>query len=179
MWLLGFELGTFGRAVGCSYPLSHLTSPRTAFNARFCLSYFCDFLCEFSILYKFWSSFSFSKIESHGGSNISIVFTYIFVLWVSGFIFSTKLYLSDTEELHQQTMIHLSMVVTGAMLGVALDLDSWANQLMFLTLSVHLVSGWKCPNEIFPFSLNKKLFMINSTRCTILRTLLETLDLGF
>jgi hypothetical protein len=28
MWLLGFELQTFGRAVGCSYPLSHLTSPR-------------------------------------------------------------------------------------------------------------------------------------------------------
>jgi hypothetical protein len=28
MWLLGFELWTFGRAVGCSYPLSHLTSPR-------------------------------------------------------------------------------------------------------------------------------------------------------
>jgi hypothetical protein len=29
MWLLGFELLTFGRAVGCSYPLSHLTSPNT------------------------------------------------------------------------------------------------------------------------------------------------------
>jgi hypothetical protein len=27
MWLLGFELRTFGRAVGYSYPLSHLTSP--------------------------------------------------------------------------------------------------------------------------------------------------------
>jgi hypothetical protein len=27
MWLLGFELRTFGRAVGCSYLLSHLTSP--------------------------------------------------------------------------------------------------------------------------------------------------------
>jgi hypothetical protein len=27
MWLLGFELRTFGRAGGCSYPLSHLTSP--------------------------------------------------------------------------------------------------------------------------------------------------------
>jgi hypothetical protein len=27
MWLLGFELWTFGRAVGCSYPLSHLASP--------------------------------------------------------------------------------------------------------------------------------------------------------
>jgi hypothetical protein len=31
MWLLGFELLTFGRAVGCSYPLSHLTSPRSIF----------------------------------------------------------------------------------------------------------------------------------------------------
>jgi hypothetical protein len=29
MWLLGFELWTFGRAVGCSNPLSHLTSPLT------------------------------------------------------------------------------------------------------------------------------------------------------
>jgi hypothetical protein len=27
MWLLGFKLRTFGRAVGYSYPLSHLTSP--------------------------------------------------------------------------------------------------------------------------------------------------------
>jgi hypothetical protein len=27
VWLLGFELWTFGRAVGCSYPLSHLTNP--------------------------------------------------------------------------------------------------------------------------------------------------------
>jgi hypothetical protein len=31
MWLLGFELRTFGRAVGCSYPLSHLTSPELLF----------------------------------------------------------------------------------------------------------------------------------------------------
>jgi hypothetical protein len=31
MWLLGFELLTFGRAVGCSYPLSHLTSPTEGF----------------------------------------------------------------------------------------------------------------------------------------------------
>jgi hypothetical protein len=31
MWLLGFELWTFGRAVGCSYPLSHLTSPWSHF----------------------------------------------------------------------------------------------------------------------------------------------------
>jgi hypothetical protein len=31
MWLLGFELWTFGRTVGCSYPLSHLTSPRPMF----------------------------------------------------------------------------------------------------------------------------------------------------
>jgi hypothetical protein len=28
MWLLGFELRTFRRAVRCSYPLSHLTSPK-------------------------------------------------------------------------------------------------------------------------------------------------------
>jgi hypothetical protein len=31
MWLLGFELWTFGRAVGCSNPLSHLTSPAQFF----------------------------------------------------------------------------------------------------------------------------------------------------
>jgi hypothetical protein len=34
MWLLGFELQTFGRAVGCSYPLSHLTSPTPTFIPR-------------------------------------------------------------------------------------------------------------------------------------------------
>ena len=32
MWLLGFELRTFGRAVGCSYLLSHLTSPTCLFS---------------------------------------------------------------------------------------------------------------------------------------------------
>jgi hypothetical protein len=31
MWLLGFELWTFRRAVGCSYPLSHLASPVITF----------------------------------------------------------------------------------------------------------------------------------------------------
>jgi hypothetical protein len=31
MWLLGFELRTFERAVGCPYPLSHLTSPPSLF----------------------------------------------------------------------------------------------------------------------------------------------------
>jgi hypothetical protein len=34
MWLLGFELWTFGRAVGCSYPLSHLTSPQVFFKLK-------------------------------------------------------------------------------------------------------------------------------------------------
>jgi hypothetical protein len=33
MWLLGFELRTFGRAVGCSYLLSHLTSPQAELRA--------------------------------------------------------------------------------------------------------------------------------------------------
>jgi hypothetical protein len=32
MWLLGFELWTFGRTVGCSYPLSHLSSRFVDFN---------------------------------------------------------------------------------------------------------------------------------------------------
>jgi hypothetical protein len=36
MWLLGFELRTFGRAVGCSYPLSHLTSPLSPISAFLC-----------------------------------------------------------------------------------------------------------------------------------------------
>jgi hypothetical protein len=34
MWLLVFELWTFGRTVGCSYPLSHLTSPLLVFRDR-------------------------------------------------------------------------------------------------------------------------------------------------
>jgi hypothetical protein len=36
MWLLGFELRTFGRAVSALYLPSHLTSPATEFN---CLMY--------------------------------------------------------------------------------------------------------------------------------------------
>ena len=36
MWLLGLELRTFRRAVGCSYPLSHLTSPGVLWSCRQC-----------------------------------------------------------------------------------------------------------------------------------------------
>jgi hypothetical protein len=43
MWLLGFELWTFGGAVGCSYPLSHLASPVFVFGFffLFCFVLFC------------------------------------------------------------------------------------------------------------------------------------------
>jgi hypothetical protein len=44
MWLLGFELQTFGRAVGCSYPLSHLTSPPASTLAAFS-SVLCPSMC--------------------------------------------------------------------------------------------------------------------------------------
>jgi hypothetical protein len=43
MWLLGFELQTFGRAVGCSYPLSHLTSPGNFSFIMFVENIFCAF----------------------------------------------------------------------------------------------------------------------------------------
>jgi hypothetical protein len=36
MWLLGFELRTFGRAVGCSYPLSHFTRLSLRFLITLC-----------------------------------------------------------------------------------------------------------------------------------------------
>jgi hypothetical protein len=39
MWLLGFELRTFGRAVGCSYLLSHLTSPKRFLNLFYVYEY--------------------------------------------------------------------------------------------------------------------------------------------
>jgi hypothetical protein len=43
MWLLGFELWTFRRAVGCFYPLSHLTSPVHDFlKKRFI--YLCEYI---------------------------------------------------------------------------------------------------------------------------------------
>jgi hypothetical protein len=44
MWLLGFELRTFGRAVGCSYLLSHLTSPPFFFFK----DYFF-YVCEYTV----------------------------------------------------------------------------------------------------------------------------------
>jgi hypothetical protein len=53
MWLLGFELWTFGRAVGCSYPLSHLTSPclfsqvkREFFSLKEREICICAYVCE-------------------------------------------------------------------------------------------------------------------------------------
>jgi hypothetical protein len=47
MWLLGFELWTFGRAVGCSYPLSHLTSPLILLYFIFVLFYYLLEVCSF------------------------------------------------------------------------------------------------------------------------------------
>jgi hypothetical protein len=44
MWLLGFELRTFGRAVGCSYPLSHLTSPLFLF-----LKIYLFIICKYTV----------------------------------------------------------------------------------------------------------------------------------
>ena len=43
MWLLGFELWTFGKAVGCPYPLSYLTSPYI--NILFLFFFETGFLC--------------------------------------------------------------------------------------------------------------------------------------
>jgi hypothetical protein len=45
MWLLGFELRTFGRTVGCSYPLSHLTSPPSQFLRDAVSIQFDDVIC--------------------------------------------------------------------------------------------------------------------------------------
>ena len=46
MWLLGFELWTFGKAVGCSYPLSHLTSPQFSNSLKYfcCAGWWCTLL---------------------------------------------------------------------------------------------------------------------------------------
>ena len=56
MWLLGFELQTFGRAVGCSYPLSHLSSP-VFFFFPYLLPlnvylFLCLFACLLACLYR-------------------------------------------------------------------------------------------------------------------------------
>jgi hypothetical protein len=64
MWLLGFELRTFGRAVGCSYLLSHLTSP-----AHICLvGLFLVFVSAVKELV--WILLTLSKPNSlHGRGN--------------------------------------------------------------------------------------------------------------
>ena len=46
MWLLGFELRTFGRAVGCSYPLSHLTSPKPILLWNYLTAVLISFSCS-------------------------------------------------------------------------------------------------------------------------------------
>jgi hypothetical protein len=55
MWLLGFELLTFGRAVGCSYPLSHLTSPSDFLKSNIIISIAYTFL--FGVSSSYFSSF--------------------------------------------------------------------------------------------------------------------------
>jgi hypothetical protein len=51
MWLLGFELQTSGRAVGCSNPLSHLTSPITKFLMAFVCKLFSLLFFKIHSLY--------------------------------------------------------------------------------------------------------------------------------
>jgi hypothetical protein len=55
MWLLGFELLTFGRAVGCSYPLSHFTSP------MFIVLSFITFAAQIKILNRILKNAKFSQ----------------------------------------------------------------------------------------------------------------------
>jgi hypothetical protein len=53
MWLLGSELWTFGRTVGCSYPLSHLTSPNCdIFNCLFLISALLPHIYAVSLNYR-------------------------------------------------------------------------------------------------------------------------------
>jgi hypothetical protein len=64
MWLLGFELWTFGRAVGCSYPLSHLSSP-----AYFFLSHY---LQKHGVLGMVAHTFNPSTREAEAGGFLSL-----------------------------------------------------------------------------------------------------------
>jgi hypothetical protein len=61
MWLLGFELLTFRRAVGCSYPLSHLTSPQSVLLTT---EPFLQPLKSISTKLKFWGGGSGKELES-------------------------------------------------------------------------------------------------------------------
>jgi hypothetical protein len=62
MWLLGFELRTFGRAFGCSYPLSHLTSPIFWFLNGWHSNWVeMNFLCSFNLHFSDgWWDLTFS-----------------------------------------------------------------------------------------------------------------------
>ena len=62
MWLLGFELRTFGRAVGCSYPLSHLTSPLLLFIIK--LFYVCGCPCL-----SLWRALDLMELKSQMAVN--------------------------------------------------------------------------------------------------------------
>jgi hypothetical protein len=63
MWLLGSELRTFGRAVRCSYPLSHLTSPGFYFPITI-LVFFNHLLISFFVI-RFRYILSFLRKETH------------------------------------------------------------------------------------------------------------------
>jgi hypothetical protein len=79
MWLLGFELWTFGRGVGCSYPLSHLTSPGFFFNF---------FLEKRFIYFMYMSTLSLSSDTPEEG--IESYYRWLWaIMWLLGIEFRT------------------------------------------------------------------------------------------
>jgi hypothetical protein len=63
MWLLGFELQTFGRAVGCPYPLSHLTSPEEIFHGK----------CKKQKVVKLFKVIKQNNSKSQVGSRLTVM----------------------------------------------------------------------------------------------------------
>jgi hypothetical protein len=90
MWLLGFELWTFRRAVGCSYPLSHLTSPSAltlnwkAGGAVVSCCFYKEnsFLCPLSTAFSCTTFGSLLLVYSLPTSECSFVVTDCFVCFV-------------------------------------------------------------------------------------------------
>jgi hypothetical protein len=153
MWLLGFELWTFGRTVGCTYPLSHLTSP------IYHISLIIKQYKSIHVHRWLFSTYTMHKVSHHcnkppqqlkGSSGITVlprVSPIVLELWVEG---STK---PERKRPHTRRLYLLLSTPTQMSLNYKYinGLTHWLHQ------SQSTLNDWICQTTIKPLLTHEPL----------------------
>jgi hypothetical protein len=173
MWLLGFELWTFERAVGCSYPLSHLTSPRFSFLLKVLRSALHQHVCShFVSCLPTISYYCYKMPASHGHRKITwLKFGLIIypVCSVCGMLIlrnSTKLYVGPIKIKGQYELLCLKWLESELTTGQHfLRLHMSSVCVSFISLSWEYTSTTKLGSRVLFVALNVQFWGIHSINC--------------